>query len=135
MAWTNFQKSNWTRTTSSEHARQYFPATVGGSISGTSVAGTVTGGIVFAANQTRVLTLTAAFQFQGNGQVMVSAPEGASNYATAAAQGLVIDNAWIQGPASGSYSAGNHPLIMVNLSTNVALTTAATGFDLIAVQY
>lgn len=137
MAWVAFQKSNWTRTAQGEHARQYFPASVGGSISGTSVAGTVTGGIVFTGGQTRVLTLTAAFQFQGNGQITVSGPEGSSSYATAAAQGIVIDNAWLQGPASGSYAAGNHPLILVNISGPAAatVTSAAGGFDLIAVQY
>jgi len=126
MAWTNFQKSNWTRTVSSEHARQYFPA---------SVQGTVTGNLTIAAGATKTLTLTATFQFQGNGQVEVSAPEGVSNFQTAAAQGLVITNAYLTGPSSGSYSAGNHPLIVVNLFSSTLMTTAATGFDLIAVQY
>lgn len=126
MAWTNFNKSNWTRTVGPEHSVQYFPA---------SVQSTVTGNITFTAGQLKTITLTAAFQFKGNGQVEVSGPEGVSNYQTAAAQGLQIGNSWLQGPSSGSYAAGNHPLIMVNLIAQAALTTAATGFDLIAVQY
>jgi hypothetical protein len=126
MAWTNFQKSNWTRMAGDPHARQYFPA---------SVQGTVTGGITIAAGATKFITLTACFQFQGNGQVDVTAPEGVSNYQTAAAQGLVINNAYLTGPSSGSYALGNHPLIIVSLFSSTLLTTAATGFDLIAVQY
>jgi hypothetical protein len=129
MAWVTFQKSNWTRTASSEHARQYFPA---------SSNGTATGNLTFVGAALKTITLTAAFQFQGNGPVTVSAPEGAgSGYATVAAQGIVIENAWLQGPASGSYAGGNHPLILVNLSnaTTATVTTATTGFDLIAVQY
>lgn len=125
MAWTNFQKSNWTRTVAPQHAVQYFPA---------AVQGTVTGNLTFAAGAVKTLTLTAAFMFKGNGMVNVWGPEGASSYATAAAQGLVIENAWLQGPGSGSYGAGNHPLIFVNISAGTALTTAATGFDLIAMQ-
>lgn len=127
MAWAAFQKSNWTRTAVGEHARQYFPA---------SSNATATGGLVFTAGQTNTLTLTATFQFQGNGQVDVSAPFGAgSGYATAAAAGVSIGNAWLEGPASGSYAAGNHPRIFVNLTSSAAYTTAATGFDLLAVQY
>lgn len=127
MAWSAFQKSNWTRTAGSEHARQYFPA---------ASNATATGGLVFAAGGANIITLTANFQFQGNDQVLVSAPEGAgSGYATAAAAGVNIENAWLQGPATGSYAAGNHPLILVRLTSSAAYTTAATGFDLIAVQY
>jgi hypothetical protein len=126
MAWVNFQKSNWTRGTAPMHARQYFPA---------SVQSTVTGNLTFAAGATKLITLTATFQFQGNGPVFVTAPEGVSNFQTAAAQGVVIENAYLTGPASGSYAAGNHPLIVVGISAASALTTAATGFDLIAWQY
>jgi len=132
MAWTNFQKSNWTRTASAEHARQYFPA---------SVAGTVTGNLTFTAGQTVPITLTAAFQFQGNGQVEVSIPmaggstSGFSGGETAAANFLTIQNAYLIGAASGSYSAGNHPLIVVQFTCAKAYTTAATGFDLLAIQY
>jgi hypothetical protein len=126
MAYAAFQKSNWTRTAVGEHARQYFPA---------AVTSAQTGGLVLAAGASAAITLTAAFMFQGNGQVIVTAPEGISNYQTAAAQGLIIENAYLEGPASGSYAAGNHPRIIVNLSSSTALTTAAGGFDLIAVQY
>jgi hypothetical protein len=125
MAWVSFQKSNWTRGTAPTSARQYFPA---------SVQSTVTGNLTFTAGAVKTLTLTATFQFKGNGPVFVSAPEGNSGYASAAALGLVIENAWLQGPASGSYALGNHPLILVNISTGAAITTAATGFDLIAWQ-
>lgn len=116
MAWTNFQKSNWTRTALGQHARQYF---VGG-----VAAQTV------AANTTVVITLTATFQFQGNGQVDVSVPMGAT-----LAAGLVLGNAELLGPASGSYALGNHPRITVQLTnpTAGALTPVAT--DLLAVQY
>jgi hypothetical protein len=125
MAWTNFQKSNWTRTVAPDKAVQYFPA---------SVQGTVTGNLTFAAGAVKTITLTAAFMFKGNGMISAWGPQGVSSYETAAAQGLVIENAWLQGPASGSYAAGNHPLILLNLSAGSALTTAATGFDLIVAE-
>jgi hypothetical protein len=125
MAWTNFQKSNWTQVAGPQRKIQYFPA---------SVQGTVTGNLTFAAGAVKTLTLTAAFNFKGNGMIEAFGPEGVSNYETAAAQGLVIENAWLQGPASGSYAAGNHPLILVNISAGAALTTAATGFDLIVME-
>lgn len=132
MAWAAFQKSNWTRTASGQHARQYFPA---------SSNGTATGNLTFTAGAVKSLTLTAAFQFQGNGQVQVTAPEqggstsGFGGYETAAAAGVVIENAYLIGAASGGYAAGNHPLIVVNVSSGAAYTTSAAGFDLLAVQY
>ena len=121
MAWTNFQKSNWTRTASSEHARQYFTA--------------VAAGITIAAASTSLITVTAAFQFQGNGGVEVSLPFGASSAETAAAQGMVIGAAWLQPAASGSYAAGNHPLLVFQATSQTLMTVAATGFSVIAVQY
>jgi hypothetical protein len=128
MAWVAFQKSNWTRTDHPTHARQYFPA---------SVQATMTGGLVFTAGGTQLLTITAvAFQFQGNGPVHMSAPEGTSGFATAAAAGVSVGNAWLQGPVpNGAYSLGNHPQIVFRISSSAAYTTAATGFDLIAEQY
>ena len=126
MAWTNFQKSNWTRSVSSEKAIQYFPA---------SVQGTVTGNITFTAGQVKTISMTAAFMWKGNGAITAWAPLGAgSGYATAAAAQVVIENAWLEGPASGSYAGGNHPLIFLNLSAGAAYTTAATGFDIIAME-
>lgn len=131
MAWAAFQKSNWTRSSSPQKAIQYFPA---------SVQGTVTGNITFAANTTKFITLTAAFMFKGNGNVEAFAPEqggstsGFGNYETAAAAGVLIGNAYLLGAASGSYAAGNHPLVVVALQSNAAYTTAATGFDLIVMQ-
>jgi hypothetical protein len=112
----NFQKSNWTRTASSEHARQYFV----GAIAAQTVA----------ANTTVVLTLTATYQFQGNGQIEASLPAGAT-----LAAGLVLGQAQLLAPGSGSYAAGNHPRVTVQVTnpTAGALTPAAT--DLIVVQY
>ena len=76
-----------------------------------------------------------AFAFKGNGLVDIWAPEGAgSGWATVAVQGINLGAAWLQGPASGSYGAGNHPLILFQLQASAAATTAATGFDLIAMQ-
>ncbi len=56
-----FQKSNWTRTTSSEHSRVYAPNAV--------TAGNVTGN-----GGATVVTVTVPFQFQGNGQVEATLP-------------------------------------------------------------
>ena len=121
MAWTNFQKSNWTRTVASEHARQYFTA--------------VAAGITITAATSQLLTVTAAFQFQGNGQVDVSFPYGLSNGETAAAQGLILGPAWLQPAGSGSYSAGNHPLLVFQVTSQTLMTVAAGGFSMLAVQY
>jgi hypothetical protein len=122
MAWVNFQKSNWTRTLSSEHARQYFTA--------------VAAGITVTAATTQLVTLTsAAYQFQGNGPVEISFPFGFSNTETVAAQGLLFGNAWLQATATAAYSAGNHPQIVFQVSSQTLLTVAATGFSVIAVQY
>lgn len=126
MAWAAFQKSNWTRVAGPQKMVQYFPA---------SASGTPTGNLTFTAGQVKTITLTAAFNFKGNGMIEIWAPEGSgSGYATAAAAGVAIENAWLQGPGSGSYAAGNHPLILVQLSSGAAYTTAATGFDLIAME-
>ena len=126
MAWAAFQKDNWTRTAGSQKMVQYFPA---------SSNGTATGNLTFTAGQVKTITLTAAFNFKGNGQIGVWAPMGSgSGYATAAAQGVAIENAWLQGPGSGSYAAGNHPLILLQISSGAAATTAAGGFDLIAME-
>jgi hypothetical protein len=122
MAWVNFQKSNWTRTASSEHARQYFTA--------------VAAGITIAANTSAIITLTScAFQFQGNGQVEVSFPTGLSSGETAAAQGLIVGQAWLQATATAAYSAGIHPQICFQVTSQTLMTVATGGFSVIAVQY
>lgn len=126
MAWAAFQKPNWTRVAGPQKMVQYFPA---------GVSGTPTGNLTFTAGQVRTVTLTAAFAWKGNGMIEVWAPMGAgSGYATAATGGVTIENAWLQGPGSGSYAGGNHPLILLQISSGAAFTTAATGFDLIAME-
>jgi hypothetical protein len=121
MAWTNFQKSNWTRTAVGEHARQYFTA--------------VAAGITITAATSQLVTVTASFQFQGNGQCEVSFPFGAGGGQTAAAQGLMLGNAWLLPPASGSYSAGNHPLLVFQVTSQTLMTVASGGISVIGVQY
>jgi hypothetical protein len=122
MAWTNFQRSNWTRTASGEHARQYFTA--------------VAAGITITAATSQLITLTScAFQFQGNGQVEVSFPTGFSGGETAAAQGLILGQAWLQATATAAYSAGIHPQIVFQVTSQTLMTVAAGGLSLIAVQY
>ena len=112
----NFQKSNWTRTASSEKMRQYFPNAI--------AAQTI------AANTSLVLTLTAAYQFQGNGQVEASLPVSAT-----LAAGLVLGQAQLIGPASGSYAAGNHPRITVQVTNPTAAAITPVACDLLCVQY
>src|ERR1700677_1267693 len=120
MAWAPFQKSNWTRTCSSEHARQYFR--------------NVASSRVVTAASSQLLTLTnAAFQFQGNGIVDVAFPEGASGGATAAAQGLVLGSAYLV--QNGIQANGVHPSIVVQISSQTLLTVAAAGLNLVAVQF
>jgi hypothetical protein len=120
MAWVPFQKSNWTRTTSSEHARQYF----------TNVASS----IVITAASSQLLTLTnASFMFQGNGIIDVAFPEGASGGATAAAQGLVLGSAYLL--QTGIQANGVHPSIVCQISSQTLMTVAATGINLVAVQF
>lgn len=122
MAWVNFQKSNWTRTLSSEHARQYFTA--------------VAAGITVTAATSQLITLTAAsYQFQGNGPIEISFPAGFSSAQTAAAQGLLFGNGWLQATATAAYSAGNHPQIVFQVSSQTLMTVASGGLSLIAVQY
>src|SRR3974377_581440 len=105
MALAAFNKSNWTRTALPQKMVQYFPA---------GSKGTATGNLYFNTGQVKTITLTAAFQWKGNGMVSVWAPMGAgSGYATAAAGGVAIENAWLQGPASGSYAGGNHPPVLL----------------------
>lgn len=114
-----FKASNWTRTASGEHARQYFPSSQGFGITAATVG----------ANSTQIYTLTAAFQFQGNGQIEVSLPVGT----TALQTGISIGEAYLSPPASGSYSKGNHPLINFKTVAQIAATIAAT--SVMAVQY
>jgi len=94
---------------------QYFP----GAITTATVA----------ANSTLLITLTAAFQFKGNGPVDVSLPEGAT-----LATGLSLGEAVLTGPASGNYAAGNHPLIIFKLLNSTAAAITPTATDVIASQ-
>src|SRR5271157_5440976 len=127
MAWAAFQKSNWTRVVGPQKAVQYFPA---------SSNATMTGNLTFTAGKVVPITATAAFAFKGNGMVEAWIPEaggstsGFSGGQTAAAAGVCVENAYLIGAASGSYGAGNHPLIVIQLSCGAAYTTAATGFDI-----
>jgi hypothetical protein len=85
---------------------------------------------------TQQITLTScSYQFQGNGQVEVSFPEGFSSGETAAVQGLVLGQAWLQATATAAYAAGIHPQIVFQATSQSLLTVAAGGFSVIAVQY
>jgi hypothetical protein len=117
----SFQKSNWTRTTSSEHSRVYSPNAI--------AAGNVTGN----GGQTTI-TLTVPFQFQGNGQVEATLPANLAN--ANMNTGLSFGAVQLLAPASGSYASGNHPRVQVPLinSTNANLNLQQT-VDLVVVQY
>lgn len=113
----NFQKSNWSRTAQAEHARVYCPAAIPNTA------------INFGVNS--VITLTVPFQFQGPGQVQVSLPTG-----QVLNSNLDISTPQLLGPASGSYSLGNHPRVQFtvgNSSTGTNNTPANT--DVLIVQY
>jgi hypothetical protein len=115
----DFQASNWTRTAVSDHALQYFPSSQGFGITAATVA----------ANTTAIYTLTASFQFQGNGQCEASIPPGS----TALQTGVSLGECYLVAPASGSYSAGNHPLIKFKSVAQIAATIAAA--SVMVVQY
>jgi hypothetical protein len=117
MAFTAFKKSNWTRTVLSDHSVVYAP-------------GAITTGTI-AANTNSAITITVPYQFKGNGQVLATLPEGDTLDA-----GLVVTGASLLGPASGSYAAGNHPRVVVNISNvTVADITPVSAHDLVIVQY
>jgi len=115
MAWTADNKSNRLPITAPHKAAQYFPS--------------AWPGITQAAAGVTVLTLTAGFQFKMNGQVEATLPHDAT-----LAAGLVIGQAQLLGPASGSYAAGNHPRITVQIQNTAGITSTAVN-DLIVVQY
>src|SRR5215469_9722716 len=115
MAWTADNKANRLPITSPHRYAQYF-------VNGWP-------GVTAAAAGVTVVTLTAAFGFKMNGQVEVSLPHDAT-----LAAGLVIGQAQLLGPASGSYAAGNHPRITVQVQNTAGITSTAVA-DLIAVQY
>ena len=116
-----FNKSNWTPTASSEHARVYVPNAIAAAtnISGNGAA--------------TVITMTVPWQFKGNGQITVSVPVGA----TALNTGLSFGEPQLLGPASGSYASGGHPRVQVALinDSNVGVNVQAGQGDLILVQY
>ena len=113
-----FQKGNWTHTTPALHARVYLPAAIPNTA------------INF--GQVSTLTLTVPFQFQGSDQLQVTIPTGQPTLNA----GLDISSAQLLAPATGSYSAGNHPRIQFSVqnSTNATNYTPGTT-DLFAAQY
>lgn len=115
MAWTADQKANRLPITSPHRYAQYFPG--------------AWPGVTAAAAGVTVLTLTAAFGFKMNGQVEATLPHGAT-----LAAGLLIGQTQLIAPASGSYAAGNHPQITVQIQNTAGITSTATT-DLIVVQY
>jgi hypothetical protein len=116
-----FNKSNWLRTVSSEHARVYVPNAI--------AAGNVTGN----GGQT-TLTITVPWQFTGNAPIDCSFPCTLSN--ANINTGLILGTAQLLAPASGSYALGNHPRVQVPLvnSTNGNLNMQQTS-DLCLVQF
>jgi hypothetical protein len=115
MAWVADQKSDRLSIGTGHRAAQYFV--------------NAWPGLTAAAAGLTVITLTAQFAFKGNGQIDVSLPHDMS-----LAAGLVLGQAQLLGPASGSYSAGNHPRITVQVQNTIGITTTAVA-DLIVVQY
>lgn len=112
-----FNKSNWTRIASAEKMVQYFPSGIPNS--------------VVNANTTNTITLTAAFQFKGNGPVDITFAAGSTQLNNGLAMGQPI----LLGPASGSYAAGNHPRIQFPLSNFTAGGLTPTAIDILATQF
>lgn len=106
----NFNKSNWTRSVGDDKAVLYAPGAI------TNVA--------IPANSSTAYTVTAPFQFKGNGPVEVTLPVTAA----ALVAGLSVSETNLLAPASGSYAAGNHPRLTFKVSNNTigALTPPAT---------
>ena len=113
-----FQKGNRPRTVTADHAVYY-------AVSALGITTTI------AANVISTITLTLPFQFKGCAQLEATLPPG-DNLDT----GLSIGNCTLEAPASGSYSAGNHPTCNVQIinNTTAAVTTAAA-HDLVIVEY
>jgi len=123
MAWSAFQKSNWTRSVGSQKAIQYFPA---------ASNGTATGNLTFTAGLIKAITLTAAFSFKGNGMVEAWDPMGAgSGFATAVAAGVAIESAYLTGPAAGFIVAVTIRLLVVGASPEAACTLCDLGLVLL----
>lgn len=117
MAFTAFKKSNWTRTVAPDHSVVYAPAAIPASPIANGAAA--------------VFTVTVPYQFKGNGQVLVTLPEGET-----LDTGLVLGSAQLLGPASGSYAAGNHPRVTFQVSNiTAAPITPAAALDVVIVQY
>lgn len=114
-----FNKSNWTRSSSPQKMIQYFPSGIPN--------------VAVGANSSTILTLTAARQFKGNGQIDTVVPfaTGANGPLVA---GLSLSDSILISPAAGSYAANNFPRIQVKIQNNTAggLTPPAT--DLISMQ-
>jgi hypothetical protein len=116
-----FQKSNWTRTASSEHSRVYAPNAI--------AAGNVTGN----GGQTTV-TVTVPWQFQGNGQVEATLPATFSN--ANVNSGISLGTVQLLAPTGTSYATGSHPRVQVPIinSTNGNLNLQQA-CDFVIVQY
>jgi amino acid transporter len=116
-----FQRSNWTRTASSEHARVYAPNAI--------AAGNVTGN----GGQTTV-TIVVPWAFSGNGQCEATFPCTFSN--ANINTGLSLGSTQLLPPTGTSYATGSHPRIQVPLinATNGNLNLQQT-VDLVCVQY
>jgi hypothetical protein len=112
-----FNKSNWTRLTDAPNMIQYFPSGIPN--------------VAVNANSTTTLTLTSAFKFKGNGPIDVSFAAGSTQLNNGLSLGIPI----LQGPAAGSYAAGNHPRIQIPLSNFTAGGLTPTAIDLIATQF
>lgn len=112
-----FNKGNRPQESITSKMDLYFPA---------AIAITTT----IAANVISNVTLTVPFQFKGAGVIEVSLPPN-----DALDAGLSLGSATLLAPASGSYSAGNHPRVNVQVinNTTAAITTAAA-HDLILIM-
>ena len=113
-----FQKGNRPRTVTADHAVYYAQSAIAITTS-------------IAANVIDTLTITVPFQFKGCAQLLATLPPG-----DALDTGLSIGSCILEAPASGSYAAGNHPTVKVQIinNTTAAVTTAAA-HDLVIVEY
>ena len=129
MAWTADQKAHRLPTAGPERSTQYFPAGQGGNtLTSTTV---ILGATAAAGGNVLPLSLTAAWKFKMNDQVETTFAHGQTKVL-----GLVLGDSTLEPPASGSYSAGNHPIIVTTCQNITAQPiTLAAGLDLVVMQY
>jgi hypothetical protein len=113
----NFNKSNWTRSGESCVANVYAP----GAIPNVQVN----------LNSSTTLTITVPFRFKGNAPVEVTLPVTA----TALVAGLSLSEANLLAPASGSYSAGNHPRVSFKIINSTAGNLTPPATDVVIWQF